>query len=148
MQDLPQSCPLHRVLTLDLQEGQFFLILKGAVVCLQRLKVLPWYPGHIPVWDMGSGSRNSPGGFSYLCCSFCLPLLGADAVMLQAAAIALGSSPQLPLVPCNFLQRNSESGLKMNLWEYFLPVSGVFEDPVLCASFLATDWRYYFSEAQ
>ena len=52
MQDLPQSCPLHwehRVLTLDLQEGQFFLILKGAVVCLQRLKVLPWYPGHIPV---------------------------------------------------------------------------------------------------
>lgn len=56
------------------------------------------------------------------------PPLGADAGMLQAAVIALVFCPLLPLVPWNLLQRNSESGLKMNLWEYFLPVSGVFED--------------------
>lgn len=56
-----------------------------------------------------------------------LPVLGADAVRLQAAVTALVSCPQLPLVLWNLLQRSSESGLKMNLWECLLPVSGVFE---------------------
>lgn len=44
MQDLRQSCPLHwehRVFILDLQEGQFSLILKSGVLCLQRLRFCP-----------------------------------------------------------------------------------------------------------
>ena len=87
--------------------------------------LVPWPHSSV---RYGIRFQKFPWCFSYLCCSFCLPLLRADAVMLQAAVIALGSSPQLPLVPWNLLQRNSESGLKMNLWEYFLPISGVFED--------------------
>lgn len=78
--------------------------------------------------------QKFPGGFSYLCFLFFLsPLPGCWYRMLQAAVV-LSCSAQLPPF-LEFCLENSESGLKMNLWEYFLPVSGVFEDLGLCTNY-------------
>lgn len=82
---------------------------------------VPWYPGPHSSVRYGIWFKKFPLVVSVICAVLSV---SPSWVLMQDAAGCCDCSvfcPSCLWFPGILLQKNSESGLKMNLWEYFLP---------------------------